>query len=497
MIRRIVQRLIHDEDGIALVMSLAIMVVFAIATTGIILDSTANQRSSYVSDQQRQAFAIAQEGLAYAEGMVYSAAAQHTQPPTGVQDLPTQPVGSGQYYVSVAGDGVTWTMVGSGTVGSITRTVSAQANVPSAVTATQSGVWNYVYSDLQGVACGTTVNGNVTIAVPLLIRGDLCLSGSQAYMGSQLEVGGNLSVTGSAKVGSASQKVGELRIGLTSSSTNTCNGIAPGTGSCDGSHKPIYATSVAEGMDLTPDMPCIGQPASLDSQCAGANDGTWSTLHTVYDTQAGLTKTGCPANLLDNDGTLNNSDTSITSVLLGSTPYDCKIGNANEIAWTPSTRSLYVKGVLYFDGSLTISNNTTYSGQASMYFTGGLNTTGSGTFCGASGTFGGSTCTTAWNPDQDGIIVVAGCWADSTGSSLISSSCVGLGGGTTTQIGVYCTTDYSTGGNSSNMGPVLAHTLSLGGTTQTLIPFHQFPPGTPLNTTTSYLPGSPPTNWSG
>jgi len=497
VIRRIVQRLVRDEDGIALVMALAIVMILAVTTTGIIIAGTANQRTTLVSDQQRQAFAIAQEGLAYAEGMLYSAAAQHTEPPQGVQNLPTQPVGSGQYYATVGGDGVTWTMVGSGTVGGITRVVSALANVPSPVTTTQSGIWNYVYSDASGSPCVNSFNGNVVITTPLLTRGDLCLSGHFSYNGTQLEVGGNLSVTGAAKIGSASNRVGEVRIGLTSSSTNTCNDVVPGTGKCDGNHKPIYASSVAEGLDVTPSMPCIGQPSSLDSECTGANDGTWSTLHSVYNTQAGLAKTGCPANLFDNDGTLNNSDNSISSVMFGNTAYDCKIGTADEIKWTPSSHSLYVKGVLYFDGSLNISNNTLYSGQASMYFTGGISTTGSGNFCAANSVFGGSSCTPAWNPDEDGIIAVAACWANSTGSSLISSSCVGLGGGTTVQLGVYCTTDYSTSGNSSNMGPVLAHSLNLGGDSQTLIPFHVFPPGTPLNSSTSYLPASSPSNWSG
>jgi hypothetical protein len=132
-----------------------------------------------------------------------------------------------------------------------------------------------------------------------------------------------------------------------------------------------------------------------------------------------------------------------------------------------------------------------------MYFTGGVTAKSNTIFCGASSIFGGSSCTTAWNPDVDGIIMVAGCWAGSTGSSLISSACVGLGGGADVQFGVYCTTDYSTSGNSSNMGPVLAHTLNLGGDTQTLIPFDKFPEGTPGGSSTSYLPAAPPTNWSG
>lgn len=514
VIRRLLQRFVHEEDGIALVMALATMMVLAITTAGVLVAGTRNQREAFVSDQSREAFSIAQEGLAYAEGCIYAAAANNDSSPTCLTstDLPTQPIGSGTYYASVASDGVTWTMHGSGTVGGVTRTVTAQANVPSPVTSTQTGVWNYVYADASGSSCATTVNGTVTISVPIMVRGDLCVGGSLNYTGVQLEIGGNLQVSGSAKIGTSTKPVTTVKVGLTSSSTNTCTlgnnaAVLPGVGGCDGKHSPLFATTIAEGVDVTPTMPCIGQPSSWDAACTGTNDGTWTTLKSEYNTQAALPKSGCPSNLFDNDSTLNNSDSSISSVLLSNTAYDCKLGstsspctssiNVCEIKWTPSTHALAVNGIFYFDGSLTISGTAIYSGQASFYFTGGVGTTGSPVFCGASGTFGGSNCTTSWNPDADGIVMIEGCWANSTGSTLTTSSCFNLGGGSSVQLGVYCTTQYTTAGGSSNMGPVLANSLNLGGNAQTLIPFHVFPPGTPENTTTTYLPASAPTFWSG
>lgn len=514
MIRRLVHRIVREEDGIALVMALALMLVLAITTAGILTAGTTNQQATYVSNQQRQAFGIAQEGLAYAEGCLYAAAANKdsTPPCTATTSIPNEPLGSGTYYARVASDGTTWTMYGTGKVGSITRTVHAQAIVPGPVTVTESGVWNYVYADASGSSCATYINGTVAISVPIMVRGDLCLAGSLNYTGSQLEVGGNLSVTGSAKVGTSSKPVTTIKVGLTSTSTNTCTlgndpAVMPGTGGCDGKHSPLYATTIGEGVDVQPSMPCIGQPSSLDPTCTGSYDGTWATLKNAYNTQAALPKSGCPASLFDNDTTLNNSDTSITSVMLGSTAYDCKLGStANpcmstitvcEIKWTPSTGSLAVNGTFYFDGSLTMSGTVLYTGQASFYFTGTVNTTGSPVFCGVSGTFGGANCTTSWNPDQDGIVMVAACWSNSTGSTLVTTACFNLGGGAAVQLGVYCTTQYTTAGGSSNMGPVLANSLNLGGNAQTLIPFHVFPPGTPENTELVYLPASAPTNWSG
>ncbi len=187
MIGRVLRRLVRDEDGIALVMALAIVLVLSVTTTGILVAGTANQRTTFVSDEQRQAFAIAQEGLAYAEGCLYAAAANHTSPLcTSPLDLPSQPVGRGQYYARVGGDGHTWTMYGTGTVGGVTQSVKAQADVPSPVTTTQTGVWNYVYADAAGTSCATYMNGSVTISVPLMTRGDLCFAGNLTYTGSQL-----------------------------------------------------------------------------------------------------------------------------------------------------------------------------------------------------------------------------------------------------------------------------------------------------------------------
>ena len=502
--RRLLHRL-SSENGVALVMALAIMSVMAITTAGILIAGTANQREAYVSDNARQAFAIAQEGLADAEGCIYSAAANSDATPscTSSQNLTDLPVGTGTYYASVGGDGVTWTMTGTGTVNGVTRVVSAQANVPTPVTSTETAVWNYLYSDAGGC---TTLNGNVTVAVPLLIRGSLCLGGSFDFTGATLELGGSLTVGGSAKIGSNGHPIQALKVGLTSTSTSTCNGVAPGATGCTGTSSPIYASTVGEGVDAVPSMPCIGQPNAWDAACTGANDGTWTTLYSTYNNQASLPKSGCPANLFDNNSTLDDSDTSISSVMFGSS-YDCKIGSTSspctstvsvcELKWVSSTNTLTANGEFYFDGSLNISGNITYTGLATFYFTGGVGTTGSPSFCAASAISGKTTCTSAWDTTKDVIIMVAACWANSTGSTLTTSGCVSLGGNSTAQFGVYAVTNYSTAGGPSNMGPVLSNSFSLGGGAQTLIPLHYFPPGTPLENQTVYLPASKPKNWSG
>ncbi|MDE3025323.1 MAG: hypothetical protein KGI93_07105, partial [Acidobacteriota bacterium] len=281
-------RLLRNERGQALPMALAIMTIFGILTAAITINGAANDRSSLKSADARQAFELAQSALAYGEGAVYAAT---TAPPTSLQTIPAQSGGgTGTYQINpISGScSCTWFITATGTVDGVSRTITAIATGASSKTVTNSGVWNYVYADAAGTTCATSWNGSVTISVPILVRGDLCLSGSVNYTGSQLQVGGNLNVTGSARIGSASSKISQLQVGLSSTSTSTCNGVTPGTGVCDGSHSPIYAASVGQGIAVTPQMPCIGQPSSWDSQCTGSNDGTWSTLTSVYNTQAGL-----------------------------------------------------------------------------------------------------------------------------------------------------------------------------------------------------------------
>ena len=123
--RRIVQRLAREEKGVALVMALAMVAVLSIMTAGVLLAGTANESTSYVSDQQREAFEIAQEGLSYAEGMLdYNTAHGVSVTVNTFFSQPTQPVGSGTYAVQQASG--TTTLVGTGTVGPFTRTVKAQ-----------------------------------------------------------------------------------------------------------------------------------------------------------------------------------------------------------------------------------------------------------------------------------------------------------------------------------------------------------------------------------
>jgi len=484
------RRLLHGEDGVALVLALMTMLALSILTGAAAVVVSINQHESLHSADARRAFGIAESCLAYAEGNVYGAAADRPNNPDAAplqgQQACDGDGGTGLFWADINGDGVTWTMWGQGTYGATTRTVHAQANVPSPATVQQTGVWNYLYADQSSPAgtCDTTIGGSTTVSVPTFVRGNLCLQSK--FTGSQLGVGGTLTLTSQGSshggIGSSSAPISSLAV------AGSCNGVTTGTGTCNGKTSPIYASSVSSALSLTPELP----PLDLPTRYADANPGPAAG----HGCQVG---SGVPTNFFDNDTTLNNSDGTIN--LFPSSNYDC-VNGSNELKWCATAdvaagcdtaNTLTVNGMFYFDGNLSLSGNTDilYTGLGTIYVTGAIATSGNFSICAV------STCNAAWDTSQSELVLLAGCWANSTGSTLASHYCVDYSGTNVMQVGTYSTNDYHISGNATNWGPVLAKTLFLNGNLSELVPFKVMPPGTPTNTSTSFLPASAPTYWSG
>ncbi|MBV8079562.1 MAG: hypothetical protein JO186_04210 [Actinobacteria bacterium] len=470
------RRLVHEESGVALVFALITIVVLSGLATAVSMEVTVNERNAGQSAAGDRAFALAELGMSYAAGYVYNANATHVRPSTSSTTF-SQDGGSVTYYASTS-DNVNFVATGVGTYSGVTRTVTEQINDPLPVQTPNQTAWNYLYASNPS-GC-TNLSGGVTVSVPFFTNGDFCLAGGSHFTGTQLQVGGNLTLAGGSNVGTSGTKLTTLNI-VGASCTDNGTTVTTGTGVCDGNHASIYATSVGRTLNPSLTMPT-------------------ANFASTYSTQAGLTATGCPAGLLDGNGVMDNSQVTatLTSALFSASSYDCKVGS-NEIKWTPSgtcgsgaSGTMQVTGTFYFDGSLDDKcGSVVYSGQASFYFTGGVKFEGGSTFCGI------TNCTASWNPDTNGIIMVADCWANSTGSVQITTKCAYDTGGSTIQIGLYDTTDYEIDGGATNMGPVLSTTMALAGGSSTLIPFHTMPPGTPLNYDTSYPAASTPTNWNG
>jgi Tfp pilus assembly protein PilX len=464
MIRQLMRRVVREQDGLTLVLALAAMCVLAIATTGVIVAGTANENTAWVSTKARSAFAVAQQALAYGEGMVYGDAAAGIEPPSTAQNLPTLPNGATGTYTASTSDDITWQIVATGTIGGVTRTVSIHLAPAETVTNQQYALWNYLYEDSSNL---NSLSGGAVVSVPIFARGDFGMSGSNTKVLNNLEVGGNLVTGGNAQIGSAASPISKLEV------VGTCavNGPAKpaGTSPCDGSHNLTYAKIVGNTLDTAPGLPTV--------DFAGA-----------YAAQAAATKTGCPANLFDQDTSMNNNNSAnISSILFGSTDYDCHVGSY-ELKWNHTTHQLLANGIFYFDGTLSSGSsagNIVYSGEASFYFTGGVTWT-TGTLCGIAG------CTTSWDTQHNVLFMVADCQNEpNTGCVSISSA------NTVQQWGVYATSNYKLSGNAGNMAPILCNKFFISGGTDYLIPILGFPPGTPAPSTSVSYAGTPPTGWSG
>jgi Tfp pilus assembly protein PilX len=484
MYRRLI-RLARDERGVTLVLALMVMTVLSLTTASILTATAVNHRTSLRSSEAEQAFALAQQGLAYAEGRLYSSPtdAESVLVP-GTAITPTDNTGTITYRGTLCDSSSTppcspkvWTLYGTGTVDGISRTVSAQVTIPLTTETMQSlttymstdpTIWNYIYID--GTGTCTPISGHVTINVPIYTHGGLCLQGNVSFTGSDLEVGGQLSVSGSSNIGTHSTPISKL---------NVVGACSPSP--CDGSHSPIWVTAPGVGHTLSP--PLTKPPVYMQQ---------------TYDTEMASVKSGCPTHFFDNDSTRNDSLGTANLFPVG-TSYDCKVG-ANELKWNGSN-SLTVNGVFYFDGNFSLTNNQTilYSGRGSIYFTGTFAQAGSSQICGI------ANCAGTWDPNTNVIIFVAGC--QNTTGGTISTGCVSVGGTAALQAGLYSVTDYTVSGTPMDMGPVVASSASFLGTVSQMLPLHNLPPGAPANTTTTTVttqttttvdgtPGSPG-NWNG
>lgn len=490
------RRLIADERGIALVLAIVTMLVLGSLTSALLFSVAVNHQSAYHSANSERAFGLAEQGIAYAEGRLYAA------PVSGLTDPSTLPgatapfdSGEGWTYSGSYDSGTrTWTLTGKGAYNGVGRSVVVQVPInvmTNTVVHDDTSVYSYMFAN-SNTEC-VNLQGNGAVTVPLYSNGCVNLQDHTQFKGNDLEVGTYLTLGPNAGVGASTQKIGSMNV------VGGCTGRVTSCG--NGNTSPIYANSV--GTTLTP--PNLSLP----------------TITLVEQTPTcGAGSTGVPSNYFDTDSTINNPTRALAGILFPSTAYDCKINATNEIKWDGSTNLTVTGGPFYFDGSLALAGQTNiiYTGSATMFFSGTIGMSGQAWVCGVTGvtttTSHGHTsysCNTQWDPagTRNGgvtneIVFVAGCWANTTGTSFVTVAsgggyCVDLAGQNTFQVGTVLNTDYHSGGNAVNYGPVVANTLTVAGNPGQLLPFSVLPAGAPTtnSTSTTSTSGGKPYNWNG
>lgn len=502
------KRLVYEERGVTLVLTLMVMLILSLTTAAILTASAVNHRSALVSAQEKEAFALAQQGLADAEGELYTS--DYTS--CGTACVPAGSVVSTAGTINYSGalSGTDWTLTGVGTVGLVSRTVTAHATAGSSQTTADPTIWNYLYVNSSSTQPGSPpsgcpansnlwLQGGSQIKVPLYTPGNFCITGGSTFTGSDLEVGGTLTVPDSGStIGSKAAPIAKL-------GAHTCTYQKNGS---------WHTCVVSSGAPSTSTV-----WASVLNTSAGPNL-TMPTynLPNLYATQKAATQTGC-GTLLDNDGTLNLSNGTVNLFPTNSS-YDCKVGGS-ELKWNSvgswSVGTLQVTGSFIIDGSLDLSGGMAveYTGGGTLFFTGTVKVEGGSAICG--GGSGTNHCT-GWDPGDwnvsskasqcatskacNVLVLVASCWSNSTGSQLVSGtnpSCFDITGGTTVETGSYSAQNFALEGGSVDEGPVLSNTMVVSGGTNIvqMLPFYNLPTNTPTQTNTITSPPGQPSQWSG
>jgi Tfp pilus assembly protein PilX len=536
-------RVRHDEQGFALVIALAVTVVFSMTVITVIESASSNSRSSDMSKNRVSAFDLAEAGIANANALLsaknpYDAHLLHPQgayTPGDCANPPANPTGAALLgntcspltYNLDGGTATVWGWLNSSTANwTITSTGQVSRNAFASVPATKTltvtvhirahasqvnvtPAWNYVFvKDTTSNVCNITVDQTTALTSSLYTEGNLCFKNSASISETNaadpvlLEVRGKLVwLTGASKgVGQSSplQEVTSAKIGggcASGAVTNAGHTCARPPGGSD------YFYVKSGGYSSTADAIAAPSLTSTD----------WDNY---YQTSAISRLSPCAAGGLastnfDNDTTRNTSLTTAFNLTPG-TNYTCQTKNANgyvigELDWDASSHILSIRGTVFIDGNVTINGLVKYrgvnkyglhpsgsdgadglGGMGVIYVSGTVSLSNSGVFCGwdtvhDTAAYNGSSCDfSAWTPGTSMLMFVA-----HGGVTLNQSSYF--------QGAIFSEGNVSLGQSAQTEGPIITNTLTLGQSVamKPLPGLADLPLGAPGNPNSSGYPEQP------
>jgi Tfp pilus assembly protein PilX len=535
------RRVMANEQGFALVIALAVTVVFSMTVVTVIESASSNSRSSDRSKGRVSAYTLAEAGINNAASILsksnpYDEHLLHPQgsyQPADCASPPANPTGAtllgntcSPYSWTYDGGTTTmwgwfdmtsssWTITSTGTVRNAFASASTQRTLTATVhvraEASQINVvaaWNYVFvKDTTPNVCNVTLDNTTTLSSSLYVEGNLCFKNSAGVSEPDptdpvfLEVRGKLVwLSGASKgVGSASplQTITSAKIGggcTTGSVANTAHTCSPSSPTND------YFYVKSGGYSTT--APAINAPVLTSADWDGYYQN--ATISRMKPCNTG----GLPGTSFDNDTTRNTSLPS-TFVLTAGSNYTCQTtvnGKVvGELDWNSSTRILQVRGTVFIDGNLSIDGVVKYrgvnangahpagtdgsdgeGGMMVMYVSGTVSMTNTGVFCGWNMTndtsaYGGGTCDfSAWTPGTSMFMFIAG-------------GGVTLNQGSYFQGAIYTAGSVTLGQSAQTEGPIIAGSITLGQSVKMkpLPGLADLPLGAPGNPNTSGVPEAP------
>jgi Tfp pilus assembly protein PilX len=530
---------LEDESGIALALSLLVMIVLTISTTSLIYYTTSNQHSSQLSLSRDGAYRLAEAGINNAMAVL----GEPPDPATGIGNnaldknvfcgLP------GKTYTSTTPDCVikdtyttaggyviwkgvlntgtaVWLITSTGYVlnpsihqatpvySSRTLTVSVAVH-PTLTQPLNTPVWNYIYATKPASTppiCDEDIYNSVVISSPFYVEGNLCLHQTSSITRGPLVVKGRLSMDSTSQnfAGTSSVPLSDAHIvnGCTVKNTTHTRCNWNGTQTVQGLDN-LYATV----LDTTPPANLKPPVPNWDNWYLNASPGPYFPCQTISG-QAPLSPLTFD-NIVDpNPGDTdaqklvyqNNSAT--TQDLTPGYDYRCKT-IAGELSWNNTAKLLTIKGTVYIDGSVYIQNGAVnrYTGQGVIYLGGTLLMKNS-SLCGA--TFNGACDMRAvqaspaqgWDPNAALLCFVA----KGTGGQVNTGDSAQFVSATL-QGAVYANGSIEIGTTSNVDGPMVGYQVLLGQSVTTSFPSITIvPEGMPSNPT-AYAQIDPPSGYSG
>jgi Tfp pilus assembly protein PilX len=530
-----------NEQGFALVIALAVTVVFSMTVVTVIESASSNSRSSDRSKGRVSAYTLAEAGINNAASILsksnpYDEHLLHPQgsyQPADCASPPANPTGAtllgntcSPYSWTYDGGTTTmwgwfdmtsstWTITSTGTVRNAFASASTQRTLTATVhvraEASQINVvaaWNYVFvKDTTPNVCNVTLDNTTTLSSSLYVEGNLCFKNSAGVSEPDptdpvfLEVRGKLVwLSGASRgVGIASplQTITSAKIGggcTTGSVASTAHTCSPSSPTND------YFYVKSGGYSTT--APAINAPVLTSADWDGYYQN--ATISRLKPCNSG----GLPGTSFDNDTTRNTSLPS-TFVLTAGSNYTCQtIVNGKvvgELDWNSSTRILQVRGTVFIDGNLSIDGVVKYrgvnangahpagtdgsdgeGGMMVMYVSGTVSMTNTGVFCGWNMTndtsaYNGGTCDfSAWTPGTSMFMFIAG-------------GGVTLNQGSYFQGAIYTAGSVTLGQSAQTEGPIIAGSITLGQSVKMkpLPGLADLPLGAPGNPNTSGVPEAP------
>ena len=353
--------------------------------------------------------------------------------------------------------------------------------------------WNYIYSTAPaGGGCEfdfepNNNGGSIVLDIPLYVTGDLCFNSNHAVIDERGEgqvpapqpidvrVGGRIAYVKGGSVGVSGDNITSAAVAGGCSTS-----ISGATHTCSRTTEEFYVDSMTTFQPITAPTADFGN--SSTSYYATASPGPKHPCVTA------ASPSNLPATTFESVGSIG-ADASAAAFNLTGTSYQCKtyIGDASsgtqigELSWNSSTHVLTIRGVVFIDANVTVTDSqATYQGTGSIYV-GGTLTFSSGKLC------ANPTCDfTTWNPNTEMIMFVV----RAAGNAVVFS------GGNSYQGGLFCNPTSKvnfTGNNSTMQGPIVCGNMGFSNNT-TLKPLPaitELPLGAPGNPNVHAIPATP------